>query len=235
MFREGLVWNKEIYKDFISYLKSLKDDKYKSFSSKIVNTKYKMIGIKTPILRSISKDISKTNIESFFKMVGNTYYEEVLLYGLLLGHIKDKNTFDRYLYPFIKKIDNWAICDTCISSFKIMKKDESYYDVACSLLKEKDEFTIRVGLIIILDYYINDKYIDDIFKRVDSINSDYYYVNMAISWLISVCFIKYRDKALNYLKNNNLDKFTYNKAISKICDSYRVSISDKDVLKEMRK
>lgn len=235
MFREGLIWNKDLYKEFINYLFSLKDDNYKEINKKIVNTNYKMIGIRTPILRKISKDIIKTDIHSFMNLVNNKYYEEVLIEGFVIGQIKDKKIFDEYLYPFIKKIDNWAICDMSISSFKIMKKDQSYYDVALSLLKEKDEFSIRVGLIIILDHYIDDQHIDDIFMKIDNVNSDFYYVNMAKAWLLSVCFIKYKDKTLTYLNDNNLDPFTFNKTISKICDSYRVSISDKVMLKKMRR
>ena len=30
---------------------------------------------------------------------------------------------------------------------------------------------------------------------VSNIKSDYYYINMAISWLLSVAIIKYKDKA----------------------------------------
>ena len=36
------------------------------------------------------------------------------------------------------------------------------------------------------------------------------------------------------LKNNNLDKFTYNKAIQKIIESTRVSTKEKNMLKLMK-
>ena len=234
MFREGLVWNKELYNDYLNYLLSLEDMNYKEFNKKITFTKDKMIGIRIPILRKIAKDIAKTDVKSFLDLMTDTYYEEKLIFGFVLGQIKDKNTFDKYLYLFIRKIDNWAVCDTCISSFKIMKKDNSYYDLAKSLLKEKDEFIMRVGLVIILDHYINEQHIDDILKKVDSLKSNYYYVNMASAWLLSVCFIKYRDKTLEYLMNNNLDEFAFNKTISKIRDSYRVSKEDKELLKSIK-
>lgn len=234
MFREGLVWDRKLYNDYLEYLLSLEDKEYKDFNKRITFTKDEMIGIRVPILRGIAKEISKTDVESFLNLVTDKYFEEKLIEGFAIGQIKDKKTFDKYLYPFIKKIDNWAVCDTCISSFKIMKKDNSYYDVALSLLKEKDEFSVRAGLIIILDHYIDGEHIADILKRVDKLKSDYYYVNMATSWLLSICFIKYRDKTLKYLKNNKLDKFTFNKTISKIRDSYRVSREDKEMLKKMR-
>ena len=62
-----------------------------------------------------------------------------------------------------------------------------------------------------------------------------YYVKMAISWLLSICYIKYPSNTLNYLKSANLDKFTYNKTISKICDSKRIEKKEKEKLKLLRK
>ena len=58
---------------------------------------------------------------------------------------------------------------------------------------------------------------------------------MANAWLLSICYIKYPKETLNYLKRANLDVFTYNKTISKICDSFRVKKEDKDYLKTLRR
>ena len=58
---------------------------------------------------------------------------------------------------------------------------------------------------------------------------------MANAWLISICFIKYPDKTMKYLLNNNLDKFTFNKSIDKICDSYRVDKNIKHYLKSIKR
>ena len=46
---------------------------------------------------------------------------------------------------------------------------------------------------------------------------------MAKSWLICECFTKYPSKTFEFFKTNTCDKFTINKAISKIRDSYRVN------------
>ena len=57
---------------------------------------------------------------------------------------------------------------------------------------------------------------------------------MANAWLISICFIKFPNETLKYLKKCKLNKFTKNKAISKIRDSYRVSKTDKEEVKKLR-
>ena len=85
------IWNKETYKEFIKYLKSLEDLKYKDFNKSIVlNSKYEMIGIRLPIMRDIAKKISKTNLEDFLKYSDNKYYEEVMIQGLVISNIKDE-------------------------------------------------------------------------------------------------------------------------------------------------
>ena len=53
---------------------------------------------------------------------------------------------------------------------------------------------------------------------------------MSNAWLLCEFMIKQRDKTLHYLKSNNLNKFTINKAISKCRDSFRVSKEDKELL-----
>lgn len=58
---------------------------------------------------------------------------------------------------------------------------------------------------------------------------------MAIAWLLSICYIKYPEITLKYLKSGDLDNFTYNKTISKICESLRVSKETKEKLKKLKR
>ena len=58
---------------------------------------------------------------------------------------------------------------------------------------------------------------------------------MALAWLLSVSFIKQKDKTIKYLKNNKLDDFTHNKAIQKIIESYRVTKEEKEFIKTLKR
>lgn len=224
-------WNRTSYKEFIKYLISLGNKSLVEFNSKIVNTKQVIIGIKTPLLRDVAKVIVKGDMESFLSLVEDKYFEETLVKGFVIGHIKDKKLFLKHFNNFILKVDNWATCDACVSSFKIMK-NENFYDLAKILSYKNDEFIARIGLIIILDYYVDKEHIKDVIFLISNIHSDYYYVNMAISWLISVCFVKFRTDTLELIKSKNLPVFVQNKAISKIRDSYRVANKDKELVKK---
>lgn len=231
---EKIVWNSDSYKKFINYLKSLEDKEYKDFNIRIVNTKLDMIGISVPILKKISKSICKTNIEDYVKLVGNKYYEEVFIYGLVLAN-SNEDLIDKLLIDFLNRVDNWAICDSFCSSLKIINnKMGKYFIYLCSLIDLNKEFQTRFSIVCFMDYYLCDRYIDRVLNIVCSIKSDYYYINMAISWLLSSAVISYEDKVLSILKNKELDKFVHNKTISKICDSYKVSDNVKKEVKRYR-
>ena len=225
-------WNKKAYDDFIKYLESIKDPKNKEFNERIIETKYEMLGIKMPILKTIAKDISKTNFFEFFELCEDKYYEEIMIQGLLLSYIKDDNLFLEQLREYVYKIDSWALCDSCVLSYKIMKKND-YSDIAYSFILDSHEYVQRVGYVILLNYYVDDNHINDILSLCQK-ESDYYYVNMAISWLISVCFVKCRSNTLELLKSKKLNPFVQNKAISKIRESFRVSKEDKELVKKYK-
>ena len=224
------------YSCIISYLKSLSDNKYLEFNKKIVNTPSKMLGIRTPILRNIAKDISKNDPISFLNILEHNYYEESILEGFVISRFIDMELFDKYFRLFIPKINNWATCDMCISSMKQMQNKEKYFSLAKELIKSKKEFEIRTGYIIMLSHFIDNDHIDIILDILNNEEvSNFYYVNMAKAWLISVCFVKFKDKTLSFIKNNKIDTFTHNKSIQKIIESYRVSKSDKEYLRTLKR
>ena len=229
-------WNAETYQEYVEYLKSLKDEKYKEFHKNLTTTKYEILGIRVPMQRKIAKEISKGDISSFLTCTKNMYYEEVMIKGFVIASIKNKETFLNYIEEYVDLIDNWAICDGFCNSLKLIEKDkEFWFSYFTNYLKSKDEFRLRVGLIVLLSFYVEDTYLEKIFSLLDEIKVDAYYVNMGIAWLLCECFTKYRDITLKYLLKSKINTFTFNKTISKIRDSYRVSLEDKEYLNGLKR
>jgi len=52
---------------------------------------------------------------------------------------------------------------------------------------------------------------------------------------LSVCFVKYPGKTMKFLRDNNLDDWTYNKALQKIVESYRVDDNTKTIIRAMKR
>ncbi len=221
------------YEEFINYLFSLQDKKYRDFHFKLLkNNNIKLIGIKTPILKKIALSISKGNYLDFIKNNKHEYYEETLIHGLIISNTNNIDLLNDYL----KYIDNWAVNDIVASSMKYFKKNqENGFILIKDYISSKNNWVVRFGYVLLLNYYINDLYIDEIIELIKKCNNNDYYVKMAVAWLISICFIKYKDKTIKLFENNNLDKFIINKSISKINDSYRVNKLDKKNIKKYRR
>ena len=212
---------------------------YKLFHKKICHTKYEILGVKIPILRKISKDLlKKYNYQDIVNNLDLKYYEHIMIYGFIIANVKVSyeekiKLIDNYL-PFI---DNWAICDTFISELKFINKyKQEFLEYTLSLLYSDKEYYLRFGIVVLLDYYINDEYIDKVLNKMLEIKSDFYYVKMAISWCLSICLIKHFDKTIDFLtiNKNKFDEWTYNKALQKGIESYRISKDNKVLLKSMK-
>ena len=188
-----------------------------------------------PILRSLAKKIKKTSIETYLDIASPETFEEIFIYGIIISYIKDYNTFSKYFTLYLKYIDNWAISDMVVSSFKIISKNKENFERKIKkLLKSKNEYEVRVAIISLMYYYIEKEKLPDIFKYLNEITNEGYYVHMAIAWTISEIYIHYKEETITYLKNNNLKKATQNKAIQKIRESNRVSKEEKAAILKYR-
>lgn len=218
-------------------LYELADKKYKKFQSSLCPNVDDIIGVRLPDLRELAKNIAKEDPMEFLNTYKCEFYEEKMIYGLVIGYMKsDFQNRLKYLEKFVPMIDNWAICDCCCSTYKFTNKNlKEMWEYIQKYLHSKNEFEVRFAVIMLMDYYITDEYIDQVLKIYNEIKLEKYYVQMGIAWGISVAFIKYSEKTMNFLKNNNLDKFTYNKALQKIIESYRVDKSTKDIIRSMKR
>jgi len=224
-----------MYKDFINELYNLQDLEYKNFHSKLILSD-NLIGVRTFELKRIAKNIAKSNYKKFIKDNKHNLYEENIVHGLVLGYLKlDFNDLKPFIDEFIPHIDNWAVCDLTVSNLKIFNKnkDIGFLEIE-KYLKDNNPWINRFGYVLLLNYYIEDKYIDKIFKLCNNYKYEYY-VKMAIAWLISMCYVKYKDKTLSFLNNNKLDDWTYNKSIQKIIESNRVSNEEKNILRGLKR
>ena len=220
-------------------LYSLQDKKYQEFQKGLCPGVVNIIGVRIPELRKLAKELLKHySPKELLENINDNYYEELMLQGMVIGGAKeDINTILKYVKEFVPKIDNWAVCDTFCTSLKITKKyKKEMWKFIQEYLKSDKEFELRFAIVMILGYFIDEKYLEKDFKIFNNIKSDKYYVKMALAWAISICVIKYYDRSIKYLeKEAILDDFTYNKAIQKARESYRLSKEQKDFLNTLKK
>jgi 3-methyladenine DNA glycosylase AlkD len=202
------------------------------------HTKYKMLGIRIPILRKKAKELVKEyELKELLDNIEEEYYDEVLLKGLIIGYskidVEDKLKAIKYYLP---KIDSWGLTDSFIPTLKIKENElKKYWEFILPYTKSKKEFDVRFSIIMMLDYYLIDNYIDKVIEMLDDIKHDGYYVKMAIAWTLCEIGIKYNDKFMKYINSCNLDKFTYNKTLQKLIESYRISDKQKELFRKMKR
>lgn len=216
---------------------NLQDKEYQKFQLKLCPGINNIIGIRIPELRKYAKKIYKTvNISD----IKTNYQEEIMLKGMLIGLKKDID-FEQ-IENFIPLIDNWATCDTFCSGLKQTKNNLSeMWTFLQKYIKSTKEYEIRYAVVMILQYFINEQYIDKILKILSEINHNGYYAQMAVAWAYAICFIKFYDKTKDYFENilNNkkimkISNFTYNKSIQKAIESYRLTSNQKEELRKLK-
>lgn len=217
-------------------LHELAEDEYKNFHKSLVPGLTNMLGVRMPKVRELAKWASKQDWQSEWDDLSNDCYEELMIKGLLIGYGKlSQEEQTTYLKKYVPLINNWAICDCCCSTWKFMQKDREYwFDFLQQYVDSENEFEIRFAVVSMLDYYITDDYIEQLYDIFDSITHDGYYVKMAVAWAVSICYVKYPKLTWDYLEKKSLDSFTHNKAIQKIRESNCVSKEEKDKILELK-
>lgn len=210
---------------------NLQDLKYRDFHSALVPNidKEQIIGVRLPELRKIGKKLTDNNFDWH-------YYEEIMLHGFYIGYAKlSYEERISLLTEFIPYINNWAVCDCVSSTLKFVNKNRSdFLEFLKPYMNSQKEYELRFAVVMLMDYYLDDKYLKFTVDYLSKIKSDYYYVNMAVAWALSVAFVKDSNLVLPLIENYVLETFVHNKTISKICDSYRVDKPIKEKLKTYR-
>ncbi|WP_414151181.1 DNA alkylation repair protein [Acetobacterium carbinolicum] len=206
-------------------LLGLVDEKYRKFSRGLTPGTNNILGVRLPALRKIGKRIAKADWRSYLETAQVDSFEETLLQGMVIGYA-DVELPERLMLikDFIPKIDNWSICDSFCTGLKFTKKHkEEVWLFLQPYLKSKEVYEIRFGVVMFITYFVEDRYLEPMFLNFNAIDCDNYYVKMAVAWAITSCFTVLPEMTMIYLKANDLDDFTYNKALQKITESRQVN------------
>ena len=222
--------------DIKDELFKLQDKKYGEFQVKLIPTAdpNSFIGVRTPDLRNLAKRLVKENkYKEFLKELPHKYFDENQLHAFIISEIKDYDECITYINEFLPYVDNWATCDQM--SPKIFKKyKDKLIDQIEIWLKSKETYTIRFGIGMLMQYYLDEEFKPTYLKKVSSIKSKEYYVNMMIAWYFATALAKQYEATIPYIENNKLDNWTHNKTIQKAIESYRITPEQKEYLKTLK-
>ena len=222
--------------NFKEELFNLQDKKYGEFQVKLIPTvdPKSIIGVRTPDLRKLAKEIIKSaDYELFLNDLPNKYFEENQLHAFIISEIKDFDKCIEEVNKFLPYVDNWATCDQ-MSPQVFQKNHDKLLSHIKLWINSKETYTIRFGVSMLMRNYLDDNFKVEYLEMVSKIKSDEYYVNMMRAWYFATALAKQYDKTISYIENNKLDTWTHNKAIQKAIESYRVTDEHKDYLRSLR-
>ena len=221
-----------VYEELCKY----KDDKYKDFQSNLVPniSKDTILGVRTPDMRKIAKDMFNTDEgKKFLKKLPHKYYEENLVHFFMIALIKDFDECVKETERFLPYIDCWSVCDQ--SSPKAFKKK---HDELLPLIKKwidsNHVYTSRFGMRMLMNEFLGDDFKPEYLKWVASKKGEDYYLKMMIAWYFATALAKQYDASIKYFEEHRLDEWTHKKAIQKAIESFRVSEEHKEYLKSLK-
>ncbi len=215
---------------------ALQDKEYKEFHAKLIPTidPDRIIGIRTPVLRKFAKQFAKTpEAEQFIQKLPHYYYEENNLHAFIIETIKDYNRAVQAVDVFLPYVDNWATCDSMKP--RIFAKHQSeVYEQAKQWMLAKDTYTVRFGIEVMMNYFLDDAFSPEINELVAAVSSEEYYIRMMIAWYFATALAKQYEVTLPIIQEKRLDDWIHNKTIQKAVESYRITDEQKRYLKSLK-
>lgn len=239
-FALSAVYNspkRSIMASFRDLLLPLAEAEFREFTKRTIPCEREILGVRIPLVRKVVQAIPKEDYARFLNEEPKSL-EEVLARGFLIARLPYEEMLS-YFDSQIAYMDNWCAVDTfCAALRKCLKKHEAeFLDLKVKpLLLSDREYVARAGAVLLLDFYVSEEYLPFVFESIEAFKDrEEYYLKMAVAWLLAECYIKFPAETDIFMRETKLNSWTFNKAISKICDSYRVSAEDKDRLRKMRR
>ena len=214
----------------------LSDEKFKKLNSSLIpniDPEY-IIGVKTPQLKSLAKELYKSdNYKEFLLDLPHKYFEENQIHAFVIAEIKD---FDKCIIEvecFLPHIDNWATCDQLSPKVFIKHKTELIEHIS-RWINSCHTYTVRFAVNMLMRHFLEDNFRIIYADMVAAISIDDYYVNMVRAWYFATALAKQRESVLPYLVDKKLDVWTHNKTIQKSLESLRISKEQKEYLKTLK-
>ncbi len=223
---------KEIYDKLIS----LRDEKYQEFQSKLVPNinKELILGIRTPDLRKVAKDIFNSDYkDTFLNEVPHKYYEENMIHMFVSSMYKDFDLCVTHIDKFLPYVDCWPVSDQ--ASPNVFKKNhDKLLPYIRKWISSNHVYEVRFGIRMLMNEFLGNDFKREYLDLVSSIKGEDYYLKMMIAWYFATALCKKYDDAIKYIEDHKLDEWVHKKAIQKALESYRVKDEHKEYLKTLR-
>ncbi|MBP5492004.1 MAG: DNA alkylation repair protein [Clostridiales bacterium] len=218
------------------------DKAYRDFQVKLIPGMDvdSMIGVRTPDLRKMAKELAKCpDISAFLEELPHKYFDENQLHAFIISEIRDYDLCMERVCAFLPYVDNWATCDQM--SPKAFGKGKAF-EARCDEFLEQirawmasgETYTVRFGIGMLMSHFLDARFEPKFLAMVAKVRSEEYYVNMMIAWYFATALAKQYEAAVVFLEKKKLAPWVHNKSIQKAVESYRVTPERKEYLRSLK-
>lgn len=215
---------------------ALQDEKYRDFNASLMPTvdKALVIGVRTPALRSLAKELKGTELAAaFMAALPHKYYEENNLHAALIAHIRDFEPCMAAVERLLPYVDNWATCDM-MSPKALAKNRPALLEHIRLWLQSSHTYTVRFAMGMLMSHFLDEDFREEYLDLVTSVRSEEYYIRMMQAWYFATALAKQYEAAVKYLEQRKLSPWVHNKTIQKARESYRISEEQKIYIKSLK-
>ena len=216
---------------------ALADEGYRQFQTPLLPSvdPARIIGVRTPILRKLAKELAGTaEAEAFLRDLPHVYYEENNLHAFLVEQIRDYDVCIAAIDVFLPYVDNWSTCDGW-SPNVLKKHPEKLLTKIREWMASDRPYTVRFGIGMLQRYFLDTRFDAAYLDWVAVVDREEYYVRMMVAWYFATALAKQYDAAVLYIEQRRLPIWTHNKTIQKAVESYRVTAEQKKYLRTLKR
>ena len=212
------------------------DLKYRDFQVKLIPgmEPEKMIGVRTPDLRKIAKQmVKREDIGEFLENLPHEFFDENQVQAFVVSEFKDYGRCVQEVERFLPFVDNWATCDQM--SPKVFKKHRpELLDSIKEWIRSEHTYTVRFAVGMLMQHYLDEDFDPAYPEMVAEVQSEEYYIRMMIAWYFATALAKQYEAVLPYIEERRLEPWTHNKTIQKAIESYRITPEQKEYLRSLK-
>lgn len=216
-------------------LKALATARHAEFTAGLVPTidPAKILGVKMAELKALAKAlIAHGGAASFLARLPHDYLEENILHGLIISAETDWARLEQALAAYLPHLSCWL--DTDALQPRLFARDLPRTLAFCRRqIEEGALYPTRFAIVTLMRYFLDEAFTPEILTIVGAIETEEYYLEMAIAWFFATALAKQFPETVRYLESGRLSPQIYRKTLRKATESFRLSPAEKQYLKAL--
>lgn len=210
------------------------DPKYAAFAASLLpGCPRPLLGVSVPELRRFARGLMRRGGPPAIRAAS---FESVMLLGFCTafsgGGFEERR---RRIEAFLPLIDNWSVCDSFCAALRFPPvEEEAWFRWIEPLFTDDRTYHARFAVVAAIFRFNNAAYCERVLERLAAVSNGAYYVRMAVAWAVSAFYKTFPAQTLLLLSGRQLDAWTHNQAIQKICELRGVTPEEKRRLRVMK-